>query len=120
VSTPYFTSRVEHRGHDGGHPGGLAVGGVELVLQVGVEDAHAGGEGQGQRQDHDGGGQHHPAPPAVRSLDRASRLRASAFELPVGGGGLSNLLRGIARPSGSIRPSHSLLRGSGEEALGVS
>lgn len=58
---------MKHRHHDGGHPGGLAIAGVEIILKVRVEDSHAGGERQGQRQDHDCGKKHHPAPTAIWS-----------------------------------------------------
>lgn len=64
----WATSRMEHGRHDGGHPGNLAVGGVEVPLQVVVENPHAGREGQRQRQNQHGGHQHSPAPATVRGL----------------------------------------------------
>lgn len=75
---------MKRRRHDGGHPGRLAVGGVELILQVRVEDSHTGGEAQGQSQDQDGRNQHHPAPAAIRSRDGSSRYGSgvSAFTTP--------------------------------------
>lgn len=64
-----FTSCMKRWRHDGGHPGGFAVGCVELILQVSVEDSHAGGKCQCQSQDKYSGNQHHPAPAAIWSFD---------------------------------------------------
>ena len=63
-----LTPCVEHGRLDGGEPGGLAVAGLELMLQFGEEDADAGGEAQGEALTHHGGQQHHPGPAALRAL----------------------------------------------------
>lgn len=64
---------MKHWRHDGRHPGGLAVGSMELILQVSVEDSHTGGERQGQRHDHHGSNEHHPAPSTIWSCDSNRR-----------------------------------------------
>jgi len=43
---PLLTTCVQHSNHDGGEPRRLAVGGLELMLEVSEEDADAGGEAQ--------------------------------------------------------------------------
>lgn len=75
VQILYSTSCMEHRRHDGGDPRGLTVGGMEIVLQVSVEDPYTGGECQGQCQDHDGGNQDYPAPTTIRGIANRSRWR---------------------------------------------
>lgn len=71
---------MKHWRHDGRHPGGQAVGSMELILQVSVEDSHTGGECQGQRHDHHGSHEHHPAPSTIWSCDSyCRRSPASAY-----------------------------------------
>lgn len=75
------TSSMQHSSHDGRNPGCLSVAGVELRLQVCVEDADAGREGKGERQHQDGGGHHHPAPTSIGRL--RLNLLPSVARLPL-------------------------------------
>lgn len=63
-----LTASVQHGHHDGGEPRRLAVGGLELVLEVREEDADAGGEAQRQPLQQHRGEQHHPCPAPVLRL----------------------------------------------------
>lgn len=63
-----LTPSMEHSYLDGGEPGGLTVAGLELMLQVGEEDADACREAQGEAVGHQASQQNHPGPAALWAL----------------------------------------------------